>query len=121
MRSLGDLEAAVMEIVWVADNPVVVRDVLVKLTPERPLAYTTVMTVMDNLFRKGVLRREKEGRAWMYAAVMSRGEYIAQLMREVLASADDQTAALSHFVASMSDEESAAMRTMLRRRLGAKP
>ena len=118
MRRLGELEAAVMGVVWVAAAPVTVRFVLERLAPDRPLAYTTVMTVMDNLFRKGVLRREKIGRAWLYGAATSRGEYTAKLMRDVLASAEDQTAALTHFVAGMSEEESEALRALLRRRPG---
>ena len=78
------------------------------------------MTVMDNLHRKGMLRRGKDGRAWLYEPTMSRGEYTAQVMHEVLRSTHDQTAAMSHFVAAMTEEESQALRDLLRRRPGRK-
>jgi predicted transcriptional regulator len=120
VRGFGELEAAVMDVVWDMPTTVTVRDVLEKLVQERPLAYTTVMTVMDNLHRKGVLRRTKDGRAWLYEPTVSRGEYTAQIMREVLQSAQDQTVAMAHFVAAMSPEESDTLRSMLRRRPGRK-
>ena len=116
MRGFGDLEAAVMDVVWATDRALTVRDVLEVLVKDRPLAYTTVMTVMDNLHRKGILRRSKDGRAWLYEAVMTRGAYTAQVMRDVLQSAHDQTSAMSHFVAAMTDEESQTLRILLRRR-----
>lgn len=116
MRRLGELEAAIMDVMWDRPDPATVRDILEHLTPQRALAYTTVMTVMDNLHRKDLLSREKAGRAWLYAATVSRAEYTAQLMREVLASAGDESAALTHFVAIMTDEESQELRGLLRRR-----
>jgi len=60
--ALGELERAVMAQLWSADGPLTVRDVHDHL--ERELAYTTVMTVMDNLHRKGQLQRQRDGRAW---------------------------------------------------------
>ena len=118
MRGLGELEAAVMHVVWDLTAPVTVRDVFEQLVRDRQLAYTTVMTVMDNLHRKGMLRRTKDGRAWLYEAVASRGEYTARVMRDVLRSADDQTAAMMHFVASMTEQESQTLRDLLRHRGG---
>lgn len=55
MRALGQLEAVVMERLWSYGRPVPVREVLVDLQRERSIAYTTVMTVMDNLHRKALL------------------------------------------------------------------
>lgn len=118
MRGLGELEAAVMHVVWDLAGPVTVRDVLEHLLRDRQLAYTTVMTVMDNLHRKGMLRRAKHGRAWLYEAAAGRGEYTARIMRDVLRSADDQTAAMMHFVASMTEQESQTLRDLLRHRAG---
>lgn len=62
---LGDLEAAVMDVVW-ARGAVSVREVREALRPERPLAYTTVMTVMSRLAEKGILLHERQGRAFIY-------------------------------------------------------
>ena len=55
MRTMGELEAVVMQILWSAENPTTVREVLAKIDRHPPLAYTTVLTVMDNLHRKGFL------------------------------------------------------------------
>jgi predicted transcriptional regulator len=120
LRGFGDLEAAVMDVVWATPAPVTVRDVMERLVRERQLAYTTVMTVMDNLHRKGMLRRTKDGRAWLYEATATRGEYTAQVMHDVLHSANDSTAAMTHFVAAMTEEESQTLRGLLRRRPGRK-
>jgi predicted transcriptional regulator len=116
MRGFGDLEATVMDLVWASGEPVTVRDVYEQLAQGRQIAYTTVMTVMDNLHRKGYLAREMVGRAWSYRPTASREEYTAGLMREVLDSAGDQLTALTHFVGAMNDDESQALRAALRRR-----
>jgi len=67
---LGDLERAVMEVVWEREEASV-RDVHTALQSERQLAYNTVMTVMSRLTAKGVLERERRGRAYVYRAVQS--------------------------------------------------
>lgn len=58
----GELEAVVMDTVWSAAEPVSVRQVREVIAAEREIAYTTVMTTMDNLHRKGWLDRERHGR-----------------------------------------------------------
>ena len=55
MREFGQLEMAIMDVMWAAETPCVVREVRERLRYDRPVAYTTVMTVMDILHRKGVL------------------------------------------------------------------
>ena len=64
MRRFGELEAVIMDRLWEWERPVLVREMVDALHDDRPLAYTTVMTVMENLYRKGWLRRERDGRAW---------------------------------------------------------
>jgi predicted transcriptional regulator len=66
MQGLGELEAAVMDVLWRAERPTKVRDVLERLDTGKPLAYTTVLTVLDNLHRKGWVQRELHGRAYHY-------------------------------------------------------
>ena len=83
-RPFGDLEAIVMDLLWSAGRPLLVREVVDLMRPEREPAYTTVMTVMDNLHRKGWLQRTREGRAWRYQPGLSRQSYTAQLMHEAL-------------------------------------
>jgi predicted transcriptional regulator len=70
--TLGPLEVTVMEIVWARPNSSV-HDVTARL--DRPLAYTTVMTTLDRLYKKGLLERRKSERAFVYSARLSRGEW----------------------------------------------
>ena len=88
-----------------------VRETLASLTRERPLAYTTVMTVMDNLHRKGQLTREMSGRAWLYRPVRSRAEHAAGLLQDVLAEAGDRQEVLMHFVADLDSDSVAQLRS----------
>jgi predicted transcriptional regulator len=57
MRRFGELEAVIMDRLWEQGRPMLVREMVEDLRGDRPLAYTTVMTVMENLHRKGWLRR----------------------------------------------------------------
>lgn len=116
MRGFGDLEAAIMDRMWAWTTSATVRDVLADLRGEREIAYTTVMTVMDNLHRKGWLTRELDGRAYRYTPTYSRQKYSAALMQEALAESRDADATLVHFIADMTDEDSQALRRALRRR-----
>lgn len=100
--------------VWQWNRPVTVREVLEDLQEERSIAYTTVMTVMDNLHQKGWVRREQEGRAYRYAAVSTRAAYSAALMHEAWSSSDNLAAALVDFFGMMSPEQTAALRDALR-------
>jgi predicted transcriptional regulator len=113
VRPLGDLEAAIMDRLWTEQRPMLVRDVVDALAPERQLAYTTVMTVMDILHRKGWLQRERDGRAWRYQATGTRGQYTAELMRQALSTSDDRSTALAQFVAQMSPADAALLRQAL--------
>jgi predicted transcriptional regulator len=113
MRGLGQLEATVMGFVWGADRPVSVRDVVEVLQRDRSIAYTTVMTVMDNLHSKDFLGRERVGRAYVYRATRPREQYEAELMEDVLASSSDRSATLMHFVGQISAEELAELRALI--------
>jgi predicted transcriptional regulator len=118
VRGFGDLEAVIMARVWDHDAPVTVRDLVGELQRERPIAYTTVMTTMDNLHRKGWLARVKDGKAYRYTATASRAEYSARLMREALDGGGDTEMVLSHFVAQMGGAESELLRAVVRRLSG---
>jgi predicted transcriptional regulator len=69
--TLGTLERQVMDVVWEGES-LTVRDVHAKLA--RTVAYTTVMTTLDRLYKKGLLSRAREGRAFLYAAACTRAE-----------------------------------------------
>jgi predicted transcriptional regulator len=70
--SLGHLETRVMEILWTRGEGSV-RDVCKKI--ESPRAYTTVMTTLERLFKKGLLTRQKSGRAFLYLPAVTREEW----------------------------------------------
>jgi predicted transcriptional regulator len=114
MRGFGELEAVIMQRVWDHGRPVTVRELFDELVLQRAIAYTTVMTTMDNLHRKGWLAREKEGKAYRYTATASREEYSARLMREALDDGGDTEAVLTHFVAQMDGDESEVLRAVVR-------
>ena len=113
MRGLGTLEAAVMDQLWSTPEPRPVRAVFEELHRQRPIAYTTVMTVMDNLHRKGWLERGRDGRAWRYQPVLTRQAYTARLMHEALAVSDDRAGVLARFVAEIDPADAAALAAAL--------
>src|SRR5258705_12754402 len=82
VRGFGDLEAAIMDRLWSRGQPATVRQILDELRPARDLAYNTVLTVVDNLFKKGWLDREPVGRAVWYTPVVSRCEDRAAVVLE---------------------------------------
>src|ERR1700728_4580436 len=113
MRRFGELEAVIMDRLWARNRPMLVREVVDELHNDRALAYTTVMTVMENLYRKGWLRRERDGRAWRYEPTGSRSGYTAALMNEALGTTADRRTALAHFVLQMSPHDAALLREAL--------
>nr|WP_315902932.1 BlaI/MecI/CopY family transcriptional regulator [Streptomyces salinarius] len=113
-RPLGELEDAVMTRVWKWNRPVTVREVLEDLQQERSIAYTTVMTVLDNLHQKGWVRRESEGRAYRYEAVSTRAAYAAALMNDAWSQSDNPAAALVAFFGMMSEEQRQALSDAIR-------
>ncbi|CAN5181248.1 BlaI/MecI/CopY family transcriptional regulator [soil metagenome] len=110
--NLGSLEAKIMRVAWEhAGVYVSVREMLGRLDDD--LAYTTVMTVMNRLYEKGLLLRRREGRAWSYRPATSREAYAAATMAEALDSATDRKAALLHFFADLGEDDAAALRRLL--------
>ncbi|WBB65044.1 BlaI/MecI/CopY family transcriptional regulator [Micromonospora sp. WMMD812] len=116
MTRLGDLERAVMDVLWdsvpATSDGVTVREVADALAG-RELAYTTVMTVLDRLAGKGMVQREREGRAWRYRAAGSREAHIAQLMLDALDLGGSRDAALVRFARSVTGTEADVLRAAL--------
>ncbi len=109
---LGSLEAKIMRIAWDHGGEFLpVRRVLELLDGD--LAYTTVMTVMNRLYEKGLLRRRRAGRAWSYRSALSRDAYAAATMADALDVAGDRRGALLHFVADLRTDEVEALRRLL--------
>ncbi|MGW4501265.1 BlaI/MecI/CopY family transcriptional regulator [Micromonospora sp. NPDC004336] len=116
MTRLGDLERAVMDVLWdsvpATSDGITVREVADALDG-RELAYTTVMTVLDRLAGKGMVQREREGRAWRYRAAASREAHIAQLMLDALDLGGSRDAALVRFARSVTGTEAEVLRAAL--------
>lgn len=114
---LGELEEAVMEFIWQRGDEVTVREVHDALKAMRPLAYTTVMTVMSRLVPKGVLTVRRHGRADYYRATGTRADFVNQqaqrAVQDVLAHFGD--AAVNQFLHELKEggpERLARLRTL---------
>lgn len=81
--SLGPLEKEVMEIVW-KHKQVNVKDVTSALSPSHKLAYTTVLTILARLWKKGVVSREKQGKSYFYSAKRDKQQTVHSLIRSTL-------------------------------------
>lgn len=101
-----------MDVLWDSPRPLTVRQVGLQLT-DRDLAHTTVMTVLDRLAKKGLARRERSGRAWLYRASANRETYVTELMLHALDQTGDKSAALASFVRHVSHAEAHALRRAL--------
>ncbi len=111
---LGPLEQAVMDFVWDRGGPVTVREVHGAVGTRRGLAYTTVMTVIDRLWRKRLLQRRRVGRAYLYEPRATREEHAAQLVRKVLAGAKDRRSVLLGFVRSVDEGDLEELERLVR-------
>lgn len=105
-----------MNVLWHAEHPLKVRDVLDQLDTGRTLAYTTVMTVLDNLHRKHWVHRQLHGRAYHYQPATTREHAAAQELRDILDNSGDPDAVLLHFVNTVSDHENSLLRAALRKK-----
>ena len=111
MVRLGDLERRVMDVLWTAyGTELTGRDVAAHLDG---YAYTTVLTVLSRLEKKGLVRHERTGSQHHFAAVATRETYIADLMHDALDVGSDRDAALVRFAASVSPTEAAVLRRAL--------
>jgi len=108
---LGELERKVMDVLWGSmETAMTVRQVAEKLPT---YAYTTILTVLDRLQRKQMVRRTKDGRAHRYTAAASRETYTAELMLEALGAAPDRDAVLVRFAETVTESEAKVLRLAL--------
>ncbi len=101
-----------MQVLWAADGPLTARQVADALA-DRGLAYTTWLTVLGRLERKGMLRRTRDARAHSYTAAGSREDVVAELLQQALGQAGDREAALQRFARSVSSADAQALRRAL--------
>lgn len=111
-RGFGELEQQVLSVLWAADTPMVPREVLDELVD--PPAYTTVMTILNRLFRKGLASRVHRGRAFAYAPLQTESTMSADRIRSLFDNGHDRSAVLQGFVTVLSDDETTQLEKMLR-------
>lgn len=112
-KVLGDLELFLMDLIWAwpGEYPLTVKDVHEAASAERPLAYTSVLSTMGNLVKKGCLRVEKSSFAHRYWPACTRDAYETQVLGRVIGSfvKDFQQPAIQHLVGSLEAEDPALL------------
>jgi predicted transcriptional regulator len=107
---LGPLETRLLELLWAQRHPATVRHIR-RALPE--LAYTTIMTTLDRLYRKGLLLRDKDGRAFTYAARYTRAELVSEVISghvaDLLGAAEEGTLLLSTLVRAVGQADAALL------------
>lgn len=114
-RGAGQLESAVLAVLWSADaalSPGEVRDLLGGDDAD-DLSYSTVVTILSRLHDKGALARHKDGRAFRYAPVADAAGLAARQLSALLNRQDDRQAVLTRFVADLPDGDEALLRDLL--------
>jgi predicted transcriptional regulator len=97
---------------WAGEEPLTPAEVRRELGSN--LAYTTVMTALSRLHEKGVVDRERVGRAYAYSPMLDQAGIAAERMRGLLESGEDREAVLAQFVGSLSDEDGRVLAALLR-------
>lgn len=112
---MGSLESAILEIMWSADESLKPGDVLERLAIDPPVTYSTVLTILRRLWKKGLINRARDGKAFRYTPVMTKEEQIAHAMTMTFAAASDPAIALGHFVAQLSVDDTTVLQKLLRK------
>ncbi len=120
-KSPPDLELEILKVLW-RDGPLPVRDVQEALTPQRKLAYTSVMTMMTIMTEKGYLRREKKGRSFVYRPTVTEKATSRRMLRDLVErvfSGSPMAVVLNLLeTADLGDEELEELRRMIGRKTG---
>lgn len=104
-----------MECLWTAGRAMTVREVYETLLAGRQIAYTTVLTTLQRMTRKGLLEQGRDERAHRYQAVATREQMFAELLNDALGVAGDDPGVLVRFIDTLGDDERAALRHALNR------
>ena len=111
-RDPGSLEAEVLSALWASTTPMSPGEVQTALGAG--LAYTTVMTTLSRLHDKGLVARERVGRAYAYHPVAEEAGHLASRMRALLESGHDRSAVFARFVDDLSPADSELLADLLR-------
>lgn len=113
---LGQLEAAVMDVLWENPGGVSARQVRAAL-PGQQRAVTTVLTVLERLRAKDLVAKDRQGRAaYAWAATKTREQFLSGLMAAALNGSADRAAVLSQFVGTIAEQDLASLQGLLGRR-----
>ena len=117
---LHELEASIMDVVWSRRLvSFAVSDVLAVLEKQRDIAYTTVMTTVVRLHHKGLLRRVRDGKRYLYSPKLTREQFLESTAREVLEGAVGAPRAMAMLVEKVSEASASeldALEALIRRR-----
>jgi predicted transcriptional regulator len=111
-RSPGMLEDEVLAVLWSGSEPMSPAEVQAGLGGS--LAYTTVMTTLARLHRKGLATRERAGRGFVYAPAVDEASHTAEAMKDLLARRQDRAAVLAQFVSRLSPGDEQTLQRLLR-------
>lgn len=114
-RGMGELESEVMSILWGHEDWLTPREVLEQLDSDPPVVYSTVMTILRRLWKKGTVDRRRVGKAYTYHPVKGEGEQTAERMTQILDAAEDPEGALTHFLAGLDAPRRRQLRKLLDR------
>lgn len=117
-RGSGELEAAVLAVLWAAGRALSPGDVQTVLAQQAgasapELSYSTVVTILSRLYEKKALSRRRDGRAFRYAPVADEAGLAARRLAALLDKAPDRAAVLSRFVADLSEGDEQLLRGLL--------
>jgi predicted transcriptional regulator len=110
-RPMGSLEAEVLRLLWTQDSALTPAEVCEGLDTD--LAYTTITTILTRLSEKGLVKRERSGRGYVYQPTLTESEHAAHRMEAVLATTEDREGALSTFVGSLSRRDARIVRRLM--------
>lgn len=110
-RAFGELESEVLAALWAASGALVPAEV--QAAVDGDLAYTTVMTILVRLHDKGVIEREKVGRAYAYRPVVAETDVVADQVRRLLDRGHSRTAVLQGLVEGLEPGDEQLLRELL--------
>lgn len=120
VRVFGALEKEVMNIVW-QNKTSTVRDVHERIERRRSVAYTTIMTIMDRLFVKRILKRKKEGKTYQYTPYQNKDNFFRRASQKIVNALVEEfgEVAIAQFVSQLDKVDENKLKA-LRRRLKSK-
>lgn len=110
-RAMGSLEREVLSCLWKRPEGSTPAEVLDALGDD--LAYTTITTILTRLWEKGLVERERAGRAYVYRSTHTEADLAAERMGAVLDQSQDRRAALTQFVSTLSSRDARVVRALL--------